>query len=247
MRTTARRVGQGWVLNGEKRWITNGGIADLAVVWARADEGSGSPRIRGFVVERGAKGFSTRDIHGKFSLRASVTSELVFEDCQVPESALLPGTDGLKSALQVLDQARFGISFGVVGAAMACYEEALSYAKERVQFSRPIAGYQLVQAKLVDMLEKITNAQLLAWRLGRLKEAGQARAQQTSLAKRHNVRIALEVARTARDVLGANGVTDEYQAGRHMCNLESVFTYEGTDHIHTLILGQDITGLNAFT
>ncbi|HEX2568296.1 MAG TPA: acyl-CoA dehydrogenase family protein [Polyangia bacterium] len=247
MRTTARRVGQGWVLNGEKRWITNGGIADLAVVWARADEGAGSPRIRGFVVERGAKGFSTRDIHGKFSLRASVTSELVFEDCQVPESALLPGTDGLKSALQVLDQARFGISFGVVGAAMACYEEALSYAKERVQFSRPIAGYQLVQAKLVDMLEKITNAQLLAWRLGRLKEAGQARAQQTSLAKRHNVRIALEVARTARDVLGANGVTDEYQAGRHMCNLESVFTYEGTDHIHTLVLGQDITGLNAFT
>lgn len=249
MRTTARRTAQGWVLNGEKRWITNGGIADLAIVWARAvDDGQGSEagRIRGFVVERGTKGFSTRDIHGKFSLRASVTSELVFEDCLVSEDALLVGAVGLKAALQTLDQARFGISFGVVGAAMACYDEALSYCKERVQFSRPIAGYQLVQQKLVDMLEKITRAQLIAWRLGRLKESGQAKPTQTSLAKRHNVRIALEIARTARDLLGANGVTDEYQAGRHMCNLESVFTYEGTDHVHTLILGQDITGLSAF-
>lgn len=254
MRTTARRTDGGWVLDGEKRWITNGGIADLAIVWARVvTDGEGQQsggergRIRGFVVERGAPGFSTRDIHGKFSLRASVTSELVFEDCQVGEEALLPGSDGLRSALLTLDQARFGIAFGVVGAAMACYEEALGYAKERVQFTRPIAGYQLVQAKLVDMLEKITNAQLLAWRLGRLKEAGEQRPAQTSLAKRHNVRIALEIARVARDILGANGVTDEYQAGRHMCNLESVFTYEGTDHIHTLVLGQDITGLSAFT
>ncbi len=242
MRTTATRTNTGWVLNGEKRWITSGGLADVAVVWARTSEGE----IRGFLVERGTKGFATHDIEGKFSLRASVTSELIFEDCHLPESAILPGSGGLKSPLSCLNQARYGISWGAVGAAMACYEEALSYTKERVQFRRPIAGYQLVQAKLVGMLEDITNSQLLAWRLGRLKEAGRARPQQVSLAKRHNVRVALEAARTARDLLGANGVTDEYQAGRHMCNLESVFTYEGTDHIHTLILGQDITGINAF-
>ena len=250
MRTTARRVGNRWVLNGEKRWITNGGMADMAVVWARAfEEGEPSDargRIRAFVVERGAKGFSTKDIHGKFSLRASVTSELIFEDCEVGQDALLPGSDGLKSALKTLDQARYGISFGVIGAAQACYDEALEYCKSRVQFSKPIAGYQLVQAKLVDMLEKITNAQMLAWRLGRLKESGDARPAQTSLAKRHNVRTALEIARVARDLLGANGVTDEYQSGRHMCNLESVYTYEGTDHIHTLVLGQEITGISAF-
>jgi glutaryl-CoA dehydrogenase len=241
MRTTARRVGSGWVLDGEKRWITSGGLADVAVVWAKADD-----KIRGFLVERGARGFTTRDIEGKFSLRASVTSELIFQECEVPESALLPGSDGLKSPLSCLNQARYGIAWGAVGAAMACYDEALSYTKERVQFARPIAGYQLVQAKLVDMLQDITNAQLIAQRLGRLKEAGRARPQQVSLAKRHNVRIALAAARNARDLLGANGVTDEYQSGRHLCNLESVFTYEGTDHIHTLILGQDITGLSAF-
>ncbi len=244
MRTTARRVGKGWVLNGEKRWITSGGLADVAVVWARTGDDAAS--IRGFLVERGTRGFTTRDIEGKFSLRASVTSELVFEECEVPESALLPGSGGLKSPLSCLNQARYGIAWGAIGAAMACYDEALSYTKERVQFSRPIAGYQLVQAKLVEMLESITNAQLIAWRLGRLKEAGKSRPQQVSLAKRHNVRIALAAARNARDLLGANGVTDEYQAGRHLCNLESVFTYEGTDHIHTLILGQDITGLAAF-
>ena len=243
MRTTARRVGSSWVLDGEKRWITSGGIADVAVVWARCSD---DEKVRGFLVERGAKGFSTRDIEGKFSLRASVTSELIFEDCEVAADAVLPGSGGLKSPLGCLNQARFGIAWGAIGAALACYDEALSYTKERVQFARPIAGYQLVQQKLVDMLEDITSAQLIAWRLGRLKETGKSRPQQVSMAKRHNVRIALHAARTARDLLGANGVTDEYQSGRHMCNLESVFTYEGTDHIHTLIMGQDITGLSAF-
>jgi glutaryl-CoA dehydrogenase len=241
MRCTAKKIGDRWVLDGEKRWITSGGIADVAVVWARTDDG-----VRGFLVERGTPGFTTRDIEGKFSLRASVTSELIFEECAVGLDAMLPDVKGLRGPLSCLNQARYGISWGAVGAAMACYDEALRYTKERVQFKRPIAGYQLVQQKLVDMLEEITKAQLLAWRLGRLKEAGRARPQQVSLAKRNNVRMALEAARNARDLLGANGVTDEYQAGRHMCNLESVFTYEGTDHIHTLIVGEDITGLPAF-
>jgi glutaryl-CoA dehydrogenase len=247
MRTTAKRVGDRWVLNGEKRWITSGGIADVALVWARADAGDGErPSVRGFLVERGTPGFSTRDIEGKFSLRASVTSELIMQDCAVPLDAQLPGAIGIKAPLSCLSNARFGISWGVIGAAMACYDEALRYTIDRKQFSRPLAGYQLVQAKLVDMLEEITKAQLVAWRLGRLKEQGKATPTQVSLAKRNNVRMALEIARNARDLLGANGVTDEYQCGRHMCNLESVFTYEGTDHVHTLILGQDITGLSAF-
>jgi glutaryl-CoA dehydrogenase len=247
MRTTAVKKGDRWVLNGEKRWITSGGISDVAVVWARTDDGSGDkPTVRGFLVERGAPGYSTRDIEGKFSLRASVTSELVFQDCAVPLDAMLPGVKGIKGPLGCLSQARYGIAWGAVGAAMACYDEALRYTKERVQFKKPIAGYQLVQAKLVNMVEEITKAQLLAWRLGRLKETGKARPQQVSLAKRNNVRMARDIARDARDLLGANGVTDEYQAGRHMCNLESVFTYEGTDHIHTLIVGEDITGLAAF-
>jgi glutaryl-CoA dehydrogenase len=241
LRTSAKRVGDRWVLNGEKRWITSGGLADVALVWARTDEG-----LRGFLVERGTPGFSTRDIEGKFSLRASVTSELIMEDCAIPLDAQLPGAQGLKGPLSCLSQARYGISWGVIGAAMACYDEALRYTKDRVQFKRPIAGYQLVQEKLVNMVEEITKAQLLAWRLGKLKEAHKARPQQVSLAKRNNVRMARNIARDARDLLGANGVTDEYQAGRHMCNLESVFTYEGTDHIHTLIVGQDITGLAAF-
>jgi glutaryl-CoA dehydrogenase len=241
MRTTAKKVGDQWVLNGEKRWITSGGIADVAVVWARTDDG-----VRGFLVERGTRGFTTRDIEGKFSLRASVTSELIFEDCAIPQGAMLPGVKGLRGPLGCLNQARYGISWGAIGAAMACYDEALRYTRDRVQFKRPIAGYQLVQQKLVDMLEEITKAQLLAWRLGKLKEAGKVRPQQVSLAKRNNVRMARDIARNARDLLGANGVTDEYQAGRHMCNLESVFTYEGTDHIHTLIVGEDITGLAAF-
>jgi glutaryl-CoA dehydrogenase len=244
MRTTAVKRGDRFVLNGTKRWITSGGIADVALVWAKT--GADAASIRGFLVERGTPGFSTRDIHGKFSLRASVTSELILEDCAVPESALLPGVQGLRGPLSCLSQARFGICFGVLGAAMACYEEALTYTRERAQFSRPLAGHQLVQAKLVDMLEEITKGQLLAWRLGRLKEAGRLRPPQVSLAKRNNVRMALQCARTARDLLGASGVTDEYQCGRHMCNLESVFTYEGTDHIHTLVVGQDITGLPAF-
>jgi glutaryl-CoA dehydrogenase len=242
MRTHARRVGETWVLNGEKRWITSGSLADVAVVWAKTDDGT----IRGFLVERGTPGFSTRNVEGKFSLRASVTSELVFEDCVLPADAILPGTGGLKSPLQCLSQARFGIAWGAVGAAMACYDEALVYTQSRKQFSRPLAGYQLVQQKLVDMVEEITKAQLVAWRLGRLKEAGRARPQQISLAKRNNVRMARDIARDARDLLGGNGVTDAYQCGRHMCNLESVFTYEGTDHVHTLIVGQDLTGLNAF-
>lgn len=241
MRTNAKRAGDKWVLNGEKRWITSGGLCDVALVWARTDDG-----VRGFLVERGTPGFSTRDIEGKFSLRASVTSELIFEDCAVPLDAMLPGVKGLKGPLSCLSQARYGISWGAIGAAMACYDEALRYTKERVQFKRPIAGYQLVQDKLVNMVEEITKAQLLSWRLGKLKEAGKARPQQVSLAKRNNVKMARNIARDARDLLGANGVTDEYQAGRHMCNLESVFTYEGTDHIHTLIVGQDVTGLSAF-
>lgn len=242
MRLSARAHGDEFVLNGEKRWITSGGLADVAVVWAKTDDAA----VRGFLVPRGTPGFTTRDIHGKFSLRASVTSELIFQDCVVPRSALLPGVSGLRGPLSCLNQARFGISFGVIGAAMACYDEALGYTKERAQFQKPLAGHQLVQLKLVDMLEEITKAQLLALQLGRLKEAGKVRPQQVSLAKRNNVRMALACARSARDLLGANGITDEYQSGRHMCNLESVFTYEGTDHIHTLIVGQDITGLAAF-
>ncbi|MBL9004318.1 MAG: acyl-CoA dehydrogenase family protein [Myxococcales bacterium] len=250
MRTTARRVGDTYVLNGEKRWITNGGLSDVAVVWAKTDEDGagqgGAKSVRGFLVERGTPGFSTRDIHGKFSLRASVTSELIFEDCVVPASAMLPGVQGLRGPLSCLNQARFGISFGAIGAAMACYDEALRYTKDRKQFSRPLAGHQLVQAKLVDMLEEISKAQLLSLHLGRLKVAGTLRPAQISMAKRNNVRMALHIARNARDLLGANGITDEYQAGRHMCNLESVFTYEGTDHIHTLVIGEDITGIPAF-
>ena len=242
MRTTARQHGDDFVINGEKRWITSGGLSDVALVWAKIDDGS----VRGFLIPRETPGFSTRDIHGKFSLRASVTSELIMQDCVVPKSAMLPGVKGLRGPLSCLNQARFGISFGAVGAAMACYDEALSYTKDRAQFARPLASHQLVQLKLVDMLQEITKAQLLSLQLGRLKEAGTIRPQQISLAKRNNVNMALTCPRNARDLLGANGITDEYQAGRHMCNLESVFTYEGTDHIHTLIVGEDITGEAAF-
>ena len=206
----------------------------------------GVATIRGFLVPRGAPGYSTRDIEGKFSLRASVTSELIFEDARLPADAILPGVSGMKGPLSCLSEARFGICFGAIGAASACFDEAVSYTKDRKQFTRPLAGHQLVQAKLADMLEDITSAQLIALRIGRLKEQGALRPAQVSLAKRHNVRIALATARTARDLLGANGVTDEYQCGRHMCNLESVYTYEGTDHIHTLILGQEITGIAAY-
>jgi glutaryl-CoA dehydrogenase len=217
----------------------------MAIVWAKLD-GSEPEHVRGFIVPRDAQGFSVRDIHGKFSLRASVTSELIMEDCEVGEDAILPGVKGMKGPLSTLSQARFGICWGAIGAAQACYDEAVQYAKSRIQFSRPIAAYQLVQAKLADMLTEITKAQLVCLRLGRLKEQGKIRPQQVSLAKRNNVYWAREIARMARDILGANGVTDEYQAGRHMCNLESVYTYEGTHDIHTLILGEDITGLAAF-
>jgi glutaryl-CoA dehydrogenase len=241
MLTSAVKTAGGYRLNGSKRWITNGSIADVALVWAKLDG-----TVRGFLVPTKSKGFSAHDIHGKWSLRASVTSELVMEDCEVGEDALLPGVSGLKGPLSCLSQARFGITFGAVGSMMACYDEALSYAKDRVQFSRPIAGYQLVQRKLVDMVQEITKAQLLCLRLGRLKEAGKLTPQQISLAKRNNVHFAREVARDARDILGANGVTDEYQCGRHMLNLESVYTYEGTHDIHTLVVGQDVTGLAAF-
>jgi len=241
MLTKAERVKDGFVLNGTKRWITNGDVADVAVVWAKLDG-----VIRGFLVEKGTPGYSARRIHGKFSLRASVTSELFLEDCHLPESALLPGVEGLKGPLACLTTARYGIAWGAIGAAMACYDCALSYAKDRKQFSRPIAGYQLVQQKLVEMLTEITKAQLLCLQLGRLKEAHKMRFNQVSLAKRNNVSQAIQIARMARDILGANGVTYEYCIGRHMLNLESVYTYEGTHDIHTLILGQDITGISAF-
>jgi glutaryl-CoA dehydrogenase len=242
MRTRARRDGKGWRLSGSKMWITNGTLADVAVVWARTEEGP----VRGFLVAKGTPGFSARDIQGKFSLRASVTSELVLEDCLVPDDGLLPGADGLKSALMCLNQARYGIAWGAVGSAMAVYDEARRYAQSRVMFGKPIGSFQLVQEKLVAMLTEITKAQLVAWRLGRLKEAGKATAQQVSLAKRNNVAAALDIARMGRDILGANGTADEYQAGRHMCNLEAVKTYEGTHDIHTLILGEWITGIPAF-
>jgi glutaryl-CoA dehydrogenase len=243
MLTRARRSGGDWVLSGTKRWITNGSIADVALVWARTDDGI----VNGFLVEKGTKGFSASEMTGKWSLRASVTSELVLEEVRVPDSARLPGADGLKGPLSCLSQARYGIVWGALGAAMACYHTALEYAKSRVQFERPIAGYQLVQQKLAEMLTGITTGQLLAYRLGQLKDEGRVRPQQVSLAKRHNVAHALWTARTARDILGANGIVDEYPVFRHLANLETVYTYEGTHDIHTLILGQDITGLSAFS
>ena len=241
MLTTATKVSGGYRLRGTKRWITNGSVAHVALVWAKLDG-----VVRGFLVPTKTPGFSARDIHGKWSLRASVTSELVLEEVVVGEDALLPDVKGMKGPLSCLSQARFGICYGAIGAAMACYDEALSYAKDRVQFSRPIAGYQLVQRKLVDMVQNITNAQLMCWRLGRLKEADKMTPAQISLAKRNNVAMSRDIARDARDILGANGVTDEYQCGRHMLNLESVYTYEGTHDIHTLVVGQDVTGLAAF-
>jgi glutaryl-CoA dehydrogenase len=241
LETRAELRGDQYVLNGNKMWITNGSIADLAVVWA-IEEG----QIRGFLVEKGSPGFSTTLQKSKWSLRASVTSELHFQDCRIPASSRLPGAATLGAALSCLNQARAGIAWGALGAAMACYCEAADYARSRIQFGKPIASFQLVQAKLAEMLCGITKGQLLAYRLGRLKEEGRLRHQQVSMAKRENVAMALEVARSARDILAANGITDEYQVGRHMANLESVKTYEGTHDIHTLILGKDITGIEAF-
>jgi glutaryl-CoA dehydrogenase len=242
METRARRTGSGWSLSGTKRWITNGSIADIAIVWARDEEGE----IRGFLVECDRPGFEAPEIRKKLSLRASVTSDLVMDSVEIPDANRLPDAVGLRAPLACLNQARYGIAWGAVGAASACYEAAVRYTKERTQFGRPIASFQLVQEKLADMLTEITKAQFLAWRLGRLKDAGRLHYAQTSLAKRNNVRIALEAARLARDLMGANGVTLEYPVFRHMANLESVYTYEGTDHMHTLILGEAITGLPAY-
>jgi len=242
MRTTARRDGDSFVLNGTKMWITNGGIAGVAIVWARAEDG-----VRGFIVERGTPGFTTSDIHHKLSLRASVTSELHFEDCRVPVENMLPNVRGLRGPLSCLNEARYGIAWGSTGAARACYEVALDYAKTRIQFNRPIASFQLVQQKLAIMATELVKAQLLSLQLGRLKDEGLLHPVQISIAKRNNVREALRTAREARSVLGANGITLEYPISRHSNNLESVYTYEGTDDIHTLIIGQAITGENAFS
>lgn len=242
MITRARREGPEWILNGTKMWITNGTLAHIAVIWAKDEEGV----IRGFIVETDRPGFKAIKITDKFSLRASDTAELVLEDVRVPEEHRLPEANGLKAPLQCLGQARYGIAWGATGAAMACYDIALNYAKQRVQFSRPIAGYQLVQKKLVDMLTEISKMQLLNLRMGRLKDQGKLKFPHISMGKMNNVYHALQIARTARDILGANGIMYEYHIARHLCNLESVYTYEGTHDIHTLILGEHITGLSAF-
>jgi glutaryl-CoA dehydrogenase len=241
MATRARRDGKDWILNGTKRWITNGNVADLAIVWARSEQG-----IRGFLVEKGTKGFEARQIHHKLSMRASVTSELILDDVRVPGGSELPDAQGLKAPLSCLNEARYGIVWGVLGAAIACYRSALEYAKARVQFDRPIAGYQLTQEKLVNMLTEITKGQLLALQLGRMKDEGKATATQISMAKLNNVREALQIAREARTILGANGISLEYPVMRHMNNLETVLTYEGTSEIHMLAIGEEITGLSAF-
>jgi glutaryl-CoA dehydrogenase len=242
MRTQARSDGSDWILNGSKMWITNGGVADVAVVWAQTEDG-----VRGFVVPTDTPGFTANDIHHKLSLRASVTSELVLDDVRLPGDAVLPGVGGMKGPLACLNEARFGILFGAVGAARACYEAALAYATEREQFGAPIGSYQLTQRKLVEMMIQVNRGFLLALHIGRMKDAGTVSAEHISFGKLDNVRMALDVARTARSVLGANGITLEYPVIRHMNNLESVFTYEGTNEIHTLILGQSITGMSAFS
>lgn len=242
MRTTARRDGDTWVLNGSKQWITSGTLADVAVVWAHTEDG-----VRGFLVEKGTPGYTSSDQHGKFSLRTSVTSELGFHDCRIPADAILPETTGLKNALMCLNQARYGIAWGGLGSAMETYTTALSYAKERIQFGgQPIACHQLVQEKLVWMVSEITKGQLLVLQMGRLKDAGKLRHHQISLGKRNNVWVARECAKLAREILGANGIVDDYPVIRHMLNIESVFTYEGTHDIHGLVIGEHITGIPAF-
>ncbi len=245
MRCRARKDGDSYVLNGTKMWITNGTIADVAVVWAKTDEG-GAESIRGYLVEKGMPGFSATEIPGKFSLRASYTAELSFQDVRVPAKNVLPKAEGLRGPLSCLNNARFGISFAVTGAAIACFEGAREYALGRVQFGKPIAAFQLTQEKLADMLSEIVKAQLLSLRLGRLKDEGKATHVMVSLAKRNNVKSALEIARVARGIYGANGITDAYPPVRHMLNLESVYTYEGTHEVHTLVLGKAITGIDAF-
>jgi glutaryl-CoA dehydrogenase len=242
MLTQAERVRDGWLLNGSKAWITNGNIAQIAIVWAK----TGGDTIRGFIVESGTPGFTARETKHKLSLRASITSELMLQDCLIPESNLLPQSGGLKSPLMCLTQARYGIAWGAIGAAMSCFETALDYSKERVQFGKPIGAFQLTQKKLAEMAIEISKAQLLCLHLGRVKDEGKLRPVQVSVAKKNNVAVALDCARTARSILGANGITGEYPIMRHMNNLESVFTYEGTDEIHTLIIGEHLTGLSAF-
>jgi len=246
MRTRARKDGDAYVLDGSKMWITNGSIADVALVWAKVD-GGGPESIRGFLVEKGMPGYSAKEIHGKFSLRASYTSELALQEVRVPARNMLPNVQGLKGPLSCLNNARFGIAFAVTGAAIACFEGAREYALSRVQFDKPIAAYQLTQEKLADMLQEIVKAQLLSLRLGRLKDEGKVTPEMVSLAKRNNVKSALDIARSARSIYGANGITDEYPPVRHMLNLESVLTYEGTHEVHTLVLGKAITGIDAFT
>jgi glutaryl-CoA dehydrogenase len=242
MKTNARRDGSDWILNGAKMWITNGGVSDVAVVWARTDDG-----VRGFLVPRETPGFTTQDIHRKHSLRASVTSELILDDVRLPEEAALPGVTGMRGPLSCLSEARFGILWGAVGAARTCFQAALDYAKSRPQFGRPIAGFQLTQEKLVNMMLELQKAQALALHIGRLKDEGRVAPEHISIGKLNNVREALAIAREARTILGANGISSEYPVMRHAANLESVLTYEGTSEIHTLILGQALTGENAFT
>ena len=242
MATTCKKDGNEWIINGSKMWITNGSIADVAIIWAKDEKGV----IRGFLLEKGMKGFTSSDIHGKLSLRASITSELSMVDVRVPDSSRLPNIEGLKGPLSCLTQARYGIAWGMLGAAADCYNTALEYAKERKQFSKPIAGYQLTQAKLAEMLTKITEAQLMVYRLGQLKDQGKMTFQQVSMAKRNNCVIARDIARISREILGGNGITIDYSPIRHMANIESVYTYEGTHEMHTLIIGEDATGFPSY-
>tara|TARA_B100000131_G_scaffold200977_1_gene193167 strand:- start:999 stop:2168 length:1170 start_codon:yes stop_codon:yes gene_type:complete len=242
MATTCKRDGNEWIINGSKMWITNGSIADVAIIWAKDEKGV----IRGFLLEKGMKGFTSSDIHGKLSLRASITSELSMVDVRVPDSSRLPNIEGLKGPLSCLTQARYGIAWGMLGAAADCYNTALEYAKERKQFSKPIAAYQLTQAKLAEMLTRITEAQLMVYRLGQLKDQGKMTFQQVSMAKRNNCVIARDIARISREILGGNGITIDYSPIRHMANIESVYTYEGTHEMHTLIIGEDATGFPSY-
>jgi len=242
MVTRCKRHGDDWIINGNKMWITNGTLADVALVWARDEDGV----VRGFLLEKGMEGFTSSDIHGKLSLRASITSELSMANVRVPDSSRLPNVEGLKGPLSCLTQARYGIAWGMVGAAVDCYNTSLEYSKERKQFSKPIAGYQLTQAKFAEMVTRITESQLLVYRLGRLKDEGKMNFQQVSMAKRNNCEMARNIAKTSREILGANGVTEDYSPIRHMANIESVYTYEGTHEMHTLILGQEVTGIAAY-
>ncbi|PIR25283.1 MAG: acyl-CoA dehydrogenase [Deltaproteobacteria bacterium CG_4_10_14_0_2_um_filter_43_8] len=242
MQTKCRKKGNAWIVSGAKMWITSGSLADIAIVWAKDEAGV----VQGFIIEKGMKGFSAPEMHGKLSLRASITSELVLQDVEVPEANRLPNTAGLKSPLMCLSQARYGIAWGALGAAMACYECALEYAKTRIQFDKPIAAFQLTQQKLTHMITEISKGQLLALQLGRLKEQDKAKFHHISMGKMNNVAIARDIAREARSILGANGILDEYPVMRHMMNIESVYTYEGTHEMHTLIIGEKITGLEAY-